>query len=283
MTNHLRQPNFIIGGAPKCGTSSLYFWLNAHPECQGSRVKETFFWADDVNRFNKNCNCHNHSIEAYSQYFLNIDSDLKAFEATAHYIYHRTARNELLNLDSKPKMIFILREPSRQMLSHYSMIKFRLKSYTKDFSEYISTKYATDYVLYSENLKLWTKNWPSDRLLVITFEELMGAKINSMKKISRFLEIQPDFYESFDFEHRNQSLQIKSRFLHKFGLRIQRYVPFSIQKRLLPLYVKFNSAGKAPKEENTSELLEMLKEKFSYQSKSLDELFPELNSEKYWS
>ena len=49
-------PNVIIAGAPKCGTSSLYFWLSAHPEVKASMVKETFFFADEVNRFNKNAN-----------------------------------------------------------------------------------------------------------------------------------------------------------------------------------------------------------------------------------
>jgi len=45
-------PNLVVAGAPKCGTSSLYFWLAAHPEVAASREKETFFWAPEVNRFN---------------------------------------------------------------------------------------------------------------------------------------------------------------------------------------------------------------------------------------
>ena len=30
--NNLTFPNAVVIGAPKCGTSSLYFWLSAHPE-----------------------------------------------------------------------------------------------------------------------------------------------------------------------------------------------------------------------------------------------------------
>ena len=59
-------PNVIIAGAPKCGTSSLYFWLSAHPEVKASMVKETFFFADEVNRFNKNANIIEHSLADYS-------------------------------------------------------------------------------------------------------------------------------------------------------------------------------------------------------------------------
>jgi len=39
-------PNLVIAGAPKSGTSSLFFWLAAHPEVCGSQKKETYFLAD---------------------------------------------------------------------------------------------------------------------------------------------------------------------------------------------------------------------------------------------
>jgi hypothetical protein len=30
--NKLKYPNFFIVGAPKCGTTSLHYWLSQHPE-----------------------------------------------------------------------------------------------------------------------------------------------------------------------------------------------------------------------------------------------------------
>lgn len=282
MSEKLRLPDFIIGGAPKCGTSSLYFWLNAHPECSGSKVKETFFFADEINRFNESCNFQNNSLSDYSKYFDNMPIHSKAFEATAHYIYYNTARQEFLKMESKPKMIFILREPSKQILSHYSMIKYRLKRYDKPFSEYITTDYATNYVKYAECLKLWKESWPEDRLLVITFEELMQSKVSTMSKIADFLNIDAGFYSSFDFEHRNESVVIRSGKLHQFGLKMQRYIPFGLQKALLPLYMKLNGAGKAPREENTDQYLAEMKAKFAYQADQLDALFPNLHAKKFW-
>ena len=39
-------PNLIIAGAPKCGTTSLFRWIDEHPEAEGSSVKETCFFVD---------------------------------------------------------------------------------------------------------------------------------------------------------------------------------------------------------------------------------------------
>ena len=63
-------PNFVIGGAPKCGTSSLFSWLADHPQVCGSSVKEPFFLMDEGNpMLRKACNVHDHGIEAYSSFF----------------------------------------------------------------------------------------------------------------------------------------------------------------------------------------------------------------------
>ena len=77
--NEAFLPNVILGGAPKCGTSSLYFWLAAHPDCFGSPKKETFFFADAVNRFNVSANSHNHPVEAYQSFFkAGIDRSVRS-------------------------------------------------------------------------------------------------------------------------------------------------------------------------------------------------------------
>jgi len=40
-------PNFFIVGAPKCGTSSLAWWLSQHPQVWFSKIKEPHFFNDD--------------------------------------------------------------------------------------------------------------------------------------------------------------------------------------------------------------------------------------------
>jgi hypothetical protein len=63
-------PNLIIGGAPKCGTSSLFQWLADHPEVCGSRVKEIFYLMDrDHPLLKAESNFHNHGLCGYESYF----------------------------------------------------------------------------------------------------------------------------------------------------------------------------------------------------------------------
>jgi len=135
--NEASLPNVIIGGAPKCGTSSLYFWLAAHPEVYGSPKKETFFFADKVNRFNASANVHEHDLDHYEAFFKGGEEATVRFEATAHYLYEKVAREHFSNWPHKPKMIFLFREPSKQMYSHYKMERYRTKRIDMPLSEYI--------------------------------------------------------------------------------------------------------------------------------------------------
>lgn len=43
----MSSPNFFILGVPKCGTSSLAWWLSQHPQVWFSRIKEPHFFNDD--------------------------------------------------------------------------------------------------------------------------------------------------------------------------------------------------------------------------------------------
>src|SRR5665213_879648 len=43
-----RLPSFFIIGAPKAGTTSLYHYLDQHPEIFMSAIKEPHFFADEI-------------------------------------------------------------------------------------------------------------------------------------------------------------------------------------------------------------------------------------------
>ena len=151
-------PNLIIGGAPKCGTSSLYFWLSAHPDVYGSPKKETFFFADKVNRFNKEANIHEHAVMRYLEFFKGGESATIRFEATAHYLYEDQARKAFSQAEVPPKIVFLFREPSKQMYSHYKMERYRTKKVDLPLSEYIHLPKIAKYVDYARHLEKWIKD-----------------------------------------------------------------------------------------------------------------------------
>lgn len=249
-------PNIIIAGAPKCGTSSLYFWLAAHPDACASKAKETFYFADDVNRFNKGLNFIENGLEPYQKHFEHCKGSKVIFEATAPYIYHQNAIEQIAGLESKPKVIFILREPSKRMMSQYLFERYRTGRKQMELDEYIKLPGLLQHGDYSGYLKKWEDAIGRDRMMVYIFEEFMSDTVAGMKDIANQLGLDPTFYESFDFTTRNETLKMKSTALHRAGLKIQEFVPHWLQSIILPLYLKFNSSGKPQATETEKQLLQ---------------------------
>lgn len=282
MSKKIRYPDFVIGGAPKSGTSSLYFWLAAHPQVCGSRVKETFFLADEVSRFNKDRNFITHGLAAYGHFFKDCSSDKKAFEATAHYLYYDIAREQLAAMPTEPKMIFLLRKPAAQIYSHYRMVRFRMKSFEGSFEEYLTNPRATFQVEYATYLKKWINTFGRDRIKVLIFEDLMKNKKKVLQEVCEYLGVDGSFYDDFDFQHRNETVAIKSGWLHQMGLKLQPLVPHGVQKVLLPLYLKMNSGRLPERGENDSEIMKTLEPLSRRVQAEMKELMPELDLS-YWN
>ena len=276
-------PNLIIGGAPKSGTSSLYFWLSAHPECCASWMKETFYFADDVNRFNAKSNFVENGLSDYESHFKSCSNEKLIFEATAPYIYFKNALEQIPKLESAPKVIFILREPAARLYSKFKFNKFKLKNFHGTFKEYISLDGSLgsgrhyDEGQYEDYLSKWNEALGEERIGVYLFEDMIKDKTAFMKSVAEFLDIDPEFYNDFDFFKRNETVKLKSTKLHKLGLKIQPLIPVWVQEKIIPMYMSLNS-GKMPKKtQEEAELVKELKEKYKTSNKELAILFPNLD------
>lgn len=112
----MRLPNLIVAGAPKCGTSSLFSWLAAHPEVCGSYPKEPYYFMDVATPlFHPEANYDYHGLNRYASFFRHCSPQAKVLlEATPHYMY-QDALNFFASLNPQPQIIFVLRKPSRQI------------------------------------------------------------------------------------------------------------------------------------------------------------------------
>ncbi len=65
----------MIAGAPKSGTTSLYAWLNEHPQVCGASVKETNYLVDrGTPLFDPACNYDDHRLIGYESFFPHCGS-----------------------------------------------------------------------------------------------------------------------------------------------------------------------------------------------------------------
>lgn len=282
MNNLNRFPDFIIGGAPKSGTSSLYFWLAAHPALTGSKVKETFFFGGKVNRFNSHANYLEHSLDRYAEYFSHCPADQLAFEATAAYLYSENAVKGFQELPEVPKVIFSLRHPAQQMYSHYKMERYRIHNVDEELAAYVNRENVEHMWRYSRSIPMWLQNYPRDKVKFILFEDLMTNKVERMKEIAEFLEIDPTFYTTHNFEHRNESVATKSKWLHRFGLKVQPLIPHALQRMLLPMYMKVNAGSIPGKSDADRKVLQNMYSSFDEEINKVKALLPHLPVDKYW-
>jgi hypothetical protein len=94
--------NFVVAGAQKSGTTSLYHYLSQHPDIQMSKIKETHFFDDDDFFKSKPIN-----YSAYHQYFLPAQNKKLLGEATPIYMYWTECAKRMYEYNPDLKIILI--------------------------------------------------------------------------------------------------------------------------------------------------------------------------------
>ena len=299
-------PNLVIVGAPKCGTSSLFKWLAAHPEACGSRVKETFYLMDKGHPLlKKDSNFHQHGLDGYRPYFAGCSQNCRiVFEATTHYIYQQTALDVLSGLTPMPQIVFVLRKPSERVYSSFQYTKNNLANISQDlsFSQFINllkqetgtsllSEYAREsaYVLqhdikysrYIEYLSAWVARFGSERLHVLLFEDMKESPRAFMKNLARRIRIDPAFYDEYDFPVRNETIGLRHLSLHRRIRKLNGLIPRGNLKGLLKkIYLKAQSSqtakGKTP--EDRLALAELEREFHPFNQRLANELKLDLSA-----
>jgi hypothetical protein len=283
-------PNLIIAGGTKCGSTSLFFWLAAHPDVCASTAKETHFFHDEVlKKWNGSANIHEHGLDAYSDFFKNHEKEKIVVEATPQYLHQDTPLTEIPKLGTKPKIIFLLREPVKRAFSQYVYAKHRLnqvdhsmtfEAYLKHGSKRGKQLDILGHSSYSRYLKKWLDVFDPEDIWVYQSEVFFKDKLGFMKDLSIRLGIDPKFYDTYSFLKRNESSGIRNRTLHSLAQKAQNLFGDRVKERLLiPIYLKFNSKP-IPKEEVLEDEVRIRLEKrlWGESTRELFELFPHLNS-----
>lgn len=252
----MKLPNLLIAGAPKCGTSSLFNWLAAHPQIWGSSPKETFYFMDlDNPLLRPAANYHQHGLERYS-FFQNADSTQTNFllEATTHYLYQKTALQFLANCHPQPQMIFVLRKPANRIFSSFSYTQNNLARLNKNISfrqftdlllagkldqirdqfyseqSFFTLKNDLLYSQYVDFLLEWSKFFPPERLTILLFEHLKANPRCVLEQLTHHLGLAADFYDHYDFDHRNPTRGVKHSWIHRTFHQLTPYFPKSALK-----------------------------------------------------
>ena len=286
-------PNLVIAGAPKCGTSSLHRWLSAHPDVIGSSEKETYFLSDPgTHMFRPQATVRN-GLSGYTRYFEadNGQDPVAVLESTPSYIYSATALRVLPELPSRPKVVFVLREPSAQIYSLFRYFQSNWNWIAPEitFREFVDRALAGNSLDYRGNelaqnaitnaryvdfLRLWRDALGRERMDIHLFEHLRQDPKALVKNVAAFANLAPGFFDEAAFMPFNQSIAVRSRTFHDLNIAVRALLPKgSVYDAGRALYRRINTKAPAKKSASDVATLDELKALFRQDNERLSREF----------
>jgi hypothetical protein len=206
-------PNFIIGGVRRGGTTSLYYAIRHHPEIYLYPHSELNYFVEeevrgrrwhkqpvDPDRWDRT-----HTIEDYAALFTNDTQARTIGHKGADLLFWHAAHGRIARFVPNMRFIFTLRNPVNRAWSHY-WAEWAKGRETLSFEEALAVEqqraeksdwagYHLSYKargFYDQNFKRFLEIFALDRILVITLEEKIAQPRETLQKIYRFLDVDPD-------------------------------------------------------------------------------------------
>jgi Sulfotransferase domain len=215
-------PDFLVIGAAKGGTTSLFRWLSEHPFIEppsppwlrGVPMKEVHFF--DYNHYRR--------PDWYRAHFP-LTRDLASFErehgrafltgeASASYLSHRWAPERAKKLLPDAKLIVVLRDPVARAYSQFHMSRREGQEPFDSFEDAVAAeeerlrpelarveadrRYNSwplgiwSYLLrsrYAEHLERWLDVFPREQFLFVKAEDLFGAPQAALDGVADYLGV----------------------------------------------------------------------------------------------
>ena len=190
--------NFLLVGAQKSGTTTLYSYLNDHPQIQMASKKEVHFFNNDQFFLNQTID-----YDYYHSWFNFDDNSQLRGEATPAYLYCRDAAVRIWQYNPAMKIVIIIRNPIERAFSHWNM-EFNRKAESLSFNEALMKEsercrevlplqhYVYSYIdrgFYSAQIREYWRCFGKKQVLVLKYDHLRENLTLVLKGLFDFLEV----------------------------------------------------------------------------------------------
>jgi hypothetical protein len=214
-------PSFVIIGAQKAGTSSLYTYLARHPAIGPSHKKEIQYFSYRYGRPELWYRAHFPTRRALAR----MPGGGITGEASPYYLFHPHAPRRVADTLPQAKIIALLRDPVARAYSNYNH-HVRLGWEPLSFEDAIAAEperlagerermladpayYSHNFRIFSylarglylEQLEAWAAHFPRDRMLVLQAEQLFTEPERTYLEVLDFLGLER--WSPGDFEAQN--------------------------------------------------------------------------------
>lgn len=246
VVNNKTIPDFFIVGAPKCGTTSLHYYLGQHPQIFMAKKELYYFGKDFTYREVPT------SMEYYLSCFKDAPMQSLAGDASVWYLYSKTAAKEIKQFNPEAKIIIMLRPPVDMIYSLHSEQLYNGNENIKSFKAALDAekgrregKLIPPYIgcpieglqyrktgKYYNQVKRYINEFGAEKVRVVFLKDFNESTKGSFTGILKFLGLNPNV--EIDFSIKNKSKVARSRRLTAF-LRYRSQWFMNVVKFLIPV------------------------------------------------
>jgi hypothetical protein len=254
----MRQPDFFVVGAAKAGTTSLYHYLDQHPDIYMSPLKEPAYFSLEVRPENfvasrqarvrrvvqdtrvyvqgpmleKRGNGIVCEWDDYQRLFAAATTQRAVGEASVAYLWSKTAPAQIASRIPHARIVMVLRDPAERAFSQY-LQGVSDGILTQSFRDYIRASLRNngeglgihhpflEIGFYAEQVQRYLDHFPRGQIGIWLYEETKANPRKFLSEVLRFLGVDPTFSPDISQRH-NEShitrLVRTSRLLRRTGV-----------------------------------------------------------------
>lgn len=256
----MKLPNFLIIGAAKSGTTSLYHYLDQHPAVYMSPMKETnyFAYAGQAKLSFPGDGPPPKTLlesitdaETYAAQFAGVRGETAVGEASVLYLYHPDAPGRIHAYNPQMKLIAVLRHPADRAYSHFMHLIRDEREPVTDFAKALALEperraqgwswdyYYRDMGFYGAQLQRYLDLFTREQMRIFLYEDLLSDPLGLLRELFTFLEVDPSFQPDVSFRHnvsgvpQNESLHNLMQKPNLFKSLVRPLLPTRLRRRLV--------------------------------------------------
>lgn len=178
-------PTFLVIGAMKSGTTSLYEYLNGHPHVLMTKKKELDFFVDELN--------YGRGLGWYKQQFADADNQtIAAGEASTSYTKYPVFQNvprRIAETIPAARLVYLVRDPIERMRSHYLHEVLLGEEDRPIEAALLGDPRYRAFSNYALQLSQYLEYFPRGQLLVVQAEHMRNDRDATVRQIFEFIGV----------------------------------------------------------------------------------------------
>ena len=266
----MKLPNFLVIGAPRSGTTSLYFYLKQHPEIFLPVRKELHYFSYDLIAKNISGPGDKDTLQilcadkpSYLEHYKGVKNEIAIGEISPSYLYYAQVSQRIHQELGQIKIIAILRNPIEKAFSQYMhLVRLNLEKLSFHEALFVEEerkkqkwgdiwRYAES-SLYSSKIQTYIDVFGEENIHIVLMEEFVLDPQKILGSIFSFLDVKNSFQVDTNRIYNKsgipRSKSVARFFAHQNLLKkiLKKIVPEHIR---VPLRMAILNANLTPKQE----------------------------------